>query len=625
MAITFTYDESTNIVVLTEGTSGTPATFANFVTADRAGTAELTPEDTPDACDFDMTLTYQIRPVEDLALQITFTLAGTSADTTQTWTAASYNITTGTYVAGNIASTYADDGNKLQIEEVTGSPALDFDFTWSGLPTNYFPEKVTLNGYYDGNVAHDKFIYMWNYDTTAWVRLTAAADDFPDAGADDDYSFDVPSVDTENYFDSGAAKVRINHTSGGSAGHDFYVDQILLTRPAPNNTLDITGTDWDGQAQQESIDVSAGDGAYNGAYKWRTITDMDCNGWADGTLKVTQPQWGVIWDYGKEKYQIDANFNIGNGSTATHFGMWDAEIVDFSQDLSFNSTANSTFYISKPDMSVTTNYRPGIIRTHGDSETTHVFVGKCLWYGLHWLGYKEGWEQTRITVSHADSVVRDTTFVNINHVIPNHATQTWTRVVSIRGVENIRNPLSVLTDGLVRHCYPSGSGAGIYITGGPVSVTGLTVANIAALGKDIFTNWNNNTHNFKNCSLDWSNLSMAGGYSAVFEEDYAVDVHVADKDGSNLQSVTVLCEDKNDTELFSVATAADGTIAQQTITVSTYDDEVETEKDPVKFTLSKAGYETLPLENITVDGPIDWHLELQDPSGGKKIILLIED
>ena len=35
MAITFTYTESTNKVVVTEGTSGTPATFANFVTFDR--------------------------------------------------------------------------------------------------------------------------------------------------------------------------------------------------------------------------------------------------------------------------------------------------------------------------------------------------------------------------------------------------------------------------------------------------------------------------------------------------------------------------------------------------------------------------------------------------------------
>ena len=35
---TFAYTESTNIVVVTGGTSGSPADFASFVAADRAGT-----------------------------------------------------------------------------------------------------------------------------------------------------------------------------------------------------------------------------------------------------------------------------------------------------------------------------------------------------------------------------------------------------------------------------------------------------------------------------------------------------------------------------------------------------------------------------------------------------------
>ena len=76
---TWTYDESTNMVVVIAGTEGTPATFDDFVTADRAGTAELTPEDAPINCGTNLTLTEQVRPVEDLAVQITFTLAGTSA------------------------------------------------------------------------------------------------------------------------------------------------------------------------------------------------------------------------------------------------------------------------------------------------------------------------------------------------------------------------------------------------------------------------------------------------------------------------------------------------------------------------------------------------------------------
>ncbi|HUV85112.1 MAG TPA: hypothetical protein VMV86_05335, partial [Methanosarcinales archaeon] len=33
---------------------------------------------------------------------------------------------------------------------------------------------------------------------------------------------------------------------------------------------------------------------------------------------------------------------------------------------------------------------------------------------------------------------------------------------------------------------------------------------------------------------------------------------------------------------------------------------------PHKFTFSKAGYETIIWDNVTVDAPINWHVELQD-------------
>ena len=79
MAIVFTYTESTNTVVVTDGTSGTPATFADFVTADRAGTAVLlvaTAGLSPT-----LPLDYQIRPVENIALLITFNVASKTTET----------------------------------------------------------------------------------------------------------------------------------------------------------------------------------------------------------------------------------------------------------------------------------------------------------------------------------------------------------------------------------------------------------------------------------------------------------------------------------------------------------------------------------------------------------------
>ena len=76
MAIVFTYTPATNIVEQTGGTAGTTATFADFVTADRAGTYTVMDAI---ATALNLTLDRLIRPVELRALKITFNLAGTNA------------------------------------------------------------------------------------------------------------------------------------------------------------------------------------------------------------------------------------------------------------------------------------------------------------------------------------------------------------------------------------------------------------------------------------------------------------------------------------------------------------------------------------------------------------------
>lgn len=196
MAILFEYTEVTNLVVLTGGTSGTPATFDDFVTFDRAGSAELLD---PTSCDKAMSLVYQIRPVEEKALVISFIIGAKSADT--------------------------------------------------------------------------------------------------------DYLY-------------------------------------------------ITGTDAWGTALYEAIDISAGNGTYTSTRRFKTISNIDVEdvgdgsgtAAADGTLQVTQPQWGVIWDYGNGQYLIDAKLEWGNGSTTTHFQS-SREMVYWADGLEPMNTAFSTLTI----------------------------------------------------------------------------------------------------------------------------------------------------------------------------------------------------------------------------------------------------------------------------------------
>jgi len=138
----------------------------------------------------------------------------------------------GDVVAGDVGSCrHKGDSDIYQIEEEGGVPGQDFHFTFANINMDSLPTKIGVNARYEGSAPHDVFIYMWDYNGSAWVRLTAEADDFPTAGALADFSFDVPVVNPEYYFETGAAKIRFYHPDAGTGGgtHNFYIDYLELT------------------------------------------------------------------------------------------------------------------------------------------------------------------------------------------------------------------------------------------------------------------------------------------------------------------------------------------------------------------------------------------------------------
>jgi hypothetical protein len=106
-----------------------------------------------------------------------------------------------------------------------------------------------------------------------------------------------------------------------------------------------------------------------------------------------------------------------------------------------------------------------------------------------------------------------------------------------------------------------------------------------------------------------------GNATSVISAKYTCDIHVLDKDGNDLEGVIVTCEDKDNNQVFSVQTGADGKIAQQTITYKKWEgtSETETEYSPHKFIFSKNGYTLLVMENVTVDARINWDIEVKFP------------
>jgi len=163
-------------------------------------------------------------------------------------------------------------------------------------------------------------------------------------------------------------------------------------------------------------------------------------------------------------------------------------------------------------------------------------------------------------------------------------------------------------------------GDGVYVLGN-TTITGAYLVDVQ--NADIRTGAASETHAIARDIKSAINTVTIARADSDVKEQYTCNISVADKDGTLIDGVEVLCEDKDDAQVFTTTTGDTdtGKIDEQVITYKTWTGTSETlvTSSPHKFTLSKAGYETLTLDNITVDGPIDWHLELQDPGGGSSL------
>jgi len=83
------------------------------------------------------------------------------------------------------------------------------------------------------------------------------------------------------------------------------------------DTVTITGTDQQGGALTEVIDVSGGNVTYTTTSVFRNVTDVACTGFSDGTIEVQQKRWGVITSRYSYDFTLRACLAIGDGSTTT--------------------------------------------------------------------------------------------------------------------------------------------------------------------------------------------------------------------------------------------------------------------------------------------------------------------
>jgi len=464
MAISFSYNEATNRVVVTGGTEGTPATFADFVTADRAGTdTKLLDAGSPAN---DLALTYAVRPVENLAIKVKCVVANKTAET--------------------------------------------------------------------------------------------------------DYIF-------------------------------------------------ITGKDWKGDAQTESIDVSAGNGSYETTKYWSEITTLDCSDnpagggtvWADGDLTVTQDIWGVIWDYGNGQYRIDSAFLVGDGFTATFFKTI-KELLYFSITTAAGITdyANAIFQSGNLG-ALDTGYDGSTFIFSRNGLCYYNYQGTSRLYGSKFI-QATGDGTGTIRIYSSDSEIFDSQFYGFQYTSIKNSPSLKNILVADteRGINMQGSPALFENVSVGKY-----SSVGLYLLSIPSSVTlkGLSVTDDDSVGTDLRL-YNFSFDSYIIDSILNFNITIGGTVDANLYEQYSCNIHIVNKDGVNINEATVACEDQFGTPVFSVNTNAEGNIVEQTISYRRHYNSggiTSQTYSPHKFTISKAGYETLVLDNITVDEPINWHLELQ--------------
>lgn len=143
-------------------------------------------------------------------------------------------VNTGSVNSGDLEDTFVDDSTYLELNEETGDPGFDYLFEFENVPSKNV--AVFVNGYYEGNVAHQKKISAFNFTTYQFTPFTAASDDFPHRTSEDDYQFSLPAPRSNYLSEDGDVIIRIRHESVGTPGHHFHIDRLKLVTVAATTT-----------------------------------------------------------------------------------------------------------------------------------------------------------------------------------------------------------------------------------------------------------------------------------------------------------------------------------------------------------------------------------------------------
>jgi hypothetical protein len=136
---------------------------------------------------------------------------------------ASMTVNTGTLISGSVSSVASwQDGDYIEIQEASGVPGFDIEFTFTGITTFSF---LSSSSYYDGSSSHHVTISLYDNVASSWKILYTYS-----AGNNYNYRFsDIPTDNIEKFIsDSREVKIRFYHPVSGDASHDLFIDYLAL-------------------------------------------------------------------------------------------------------------------------------------------------------------------------------------------------------------------------------------------------------------------------------------------------------------------------------------------------------------------------------------------------------------
>lgn len=396
------------------------------------------------------------------------------------------------------------------------------------------------------------------------------------------------------------------------------------TTAGAGDTIGITGTDSEGGAISESIDVSAGNGTYVSIKSYKTITTIDCNGWTDGTIEVTQGRWGVLGKT-ENSYQLYTRLVIGDGTTTTTF----ADTMKDIQIMKGISCASSFNYIRGAAKSTITfgtavdatdkiagngcrfslledveAYLEIIYSIGGTTSDTFLYLYGC--------SFVSTMQSARVKAMNAAMRVWGCQFNKNVAVLQSNSVDIFQHVITntSEGMFDLSNPTGTY---VVQNMFIANCSSGIYAISAPYKVRDVQIINCTIPVKQYGTP--TDEYYLIDCTVDsWTNMYVVASRKIV--RQYSVNLKVVDALGDPIEGATVSLIDKDDAQVFSTITSAAGVITEQIVTYAQYSKvsgagtfDTTVLSSPHTLSISKQGYQTY-ISTLTIDKKLDSVLTL---------------